>query len=232
MKMNGLRWWVIALIALATIINYIDRQALSVLWPDIVEDLFPDESALERKQIYANISVVFVFAYAFGQAIFAPTKAFERKPHMPGQHGLTLRRKVSEYSIGLNEKQKLRYMYGVTEKQFRLTFEKAKNTRGVTGEIFLQILESRLDNVVYRLGFAKSRAGARQLVNHGHICVNGHKTDISSFIVKEGDEIEVPYTQSAYRKFIKPTRNSEETQKEKLTRTNMKLMEDIRTITR
>ena len=82
-------------------------------------------------------------------------------------------------------------MYGVTEKQFRLTFEKAKNTRGVTGEIFLQILETRLDNVVYRLGLAKSRAGARQLVSHGHIRVNGHKTDISSFIVKEGDEIEV-----------------------------------------
>lgn len=127
----------------------------------------------------------------FGQAIFAPTKAFERKPHMPGQHGLTVRRKVSEYSVGLNEKQKLRYMYGVTEKQFRLTFEKAKKIRGVTGEIFLQILESRLDNVVYRLGFAKSRAGARQLVSHGHIRVNGHKTDVSSFIVKEGDEIEV-----------------------------------------
>ena len=127
----------------------------------------------------------------FGQAIFAPTKAFERKPHLPGQHGPTLRRKHSEYAIGLNEKQKLRYMYGVTEKQFRLTFEKAKNTRGVTGEIFLQILETRLDNVVYRLGFSKSRAGARQLVCHGHIRVNGHKTDISSFIVKEGDEIEV-----------------------------------------
>ena len=127
----------------------------------------------------------------FGQAIFAPTKAFERKPHMPGQHGPSLRRKSSEYAIGLNEKQKLRFMYGMTEKQFRLTFEKAKKIRGVTGEIFLQILETRLDNVVYRLGFAKSRAGARQLVSHGHVCVNGHKTDISSFIVKEGDEIEV-----------------------------------------
>ncbi|MFQ3241769.1 MAG: small subunit ribosomal protein S4 [Lentimonas sp.] len=127
----------------------------------------------------------------FGQAIFAPTKAFERKPHPPGQHGPRLRRKYSEYAIGLNEKQKLRFMYGITEKQFRLTFERAKNTRGVTGEIFLQMLETRLDSVIYRLGFAKSRAGARQLVGHGHICVNGHKTDIASFIVKEGDEIEV-----------------------------------------
>lgn len=127
----------------------------------------------------------------FSQAIFAPTKAFERKPHPPGQHGPRLRRKLSEYAIGLNEKQKLRFMYGMTEKQFRLTFEKAKNTRGVTGEIFLQMLECRLDSVIYRLGFAKSRAAARQFVTHGHIVVNGKKTDIPSFMVKEGDEIEV-----------------------------------------
>jgi small subunit ribosomal protein S4 len=127
----------------------------------------------------------------FSQAIFAPTKAFERKPHPPGQHGPRLRRKLSEYAIGLNEKQKLRFMYGMTEKQFRLTFEKAKNTRGVTGEIFLQMLETRLDSVIYRLGFAKSRAAARQFVAHGHIAVNGKKTDIPSFMVSEGDEVEV-----------------------------------------
>ena len=127
----------------------------------------------------------------FSQAIFAPTKAFERKPHLPGQHGPRLRRKLSDYAIGLNEKQKLRYMYGMTEKQFRLTFERAKSKRGVTGEIFLQMLECRLDNVLYRLGFAKSRAAARQFVGHGHIVVNGKKTDIASFSVKEGDEIEV-----------------------------------------
>ncbi|MDA0848728.1 MAG: 30S ribosomal protein S4 [Verrucomicrobia bacterium] len=127
----------------------------------------------------------------FSQAIFAPTKAFERKPHLPGQHGPRLRRKLSDYAIGLNEKQKLRYMYGMTEKQFRLTFERAKSKRGVTGEIFLQMLECRLDNVVYRLGLAKSRAAARQFVGHGHIVVNGKKTDIASFNVKEGDEIEV-----------------------------------------
>ena len=127
----------------------------------------------------------------FGQAIFAPTKAFERKPHPPGQHGPRLRRKLSDYAIGLNEKQKLRFMYGMTEKQFRLTFERAKATRGVTGEIFLKLLECRLDSVIYRLGFDKSRAAARQFVGHGHIAVNGKKTDISSFIVKEGDEIEV-----------------------------------------
>ena len=127
----------------------------------------------------------------FSQAIFAPTKAFERKPHLPGQHGPRLRRKLSDYASGLNEKQKLRYMYGMTEKQFRLTFERAKSKRGVTGEIFLQMLECRLDNVVYRLGLAKSRAAARQFVGHGHIVVNGKKTDIASFSVKEGDEIEV-----------------------------------------
>jgi small subunit ribosomal protein S4 len=127
----------------------------------------------------------------FSQAIFAPTKAFERKPHLPGQHGPRLRRKLSDYAIGLNEKQKLRYMYGMTEKQFRLTFERAKSKRGVTGEIFLQMLECRLDNVVYRLGLAKSRAAARQFVGHGHIVANGKKTDIASFSVKEGDEIEV-----------------------------------------
>lgn len=127
----------------------------------------------------------------FGQAIFAPNKAYERKPHPPGQHGPRLRRKLSDYAIGLNEKQKLRFMYGMTEKQFRLTFERAKNQRGVTGEVFLQMLERRLDNVIFRLGFAKSRSAARQFVGHGHILVNGKKTDIASFMVKEGDEVEV-----------------------------------------
>lgn len=127
----------------------------------------------------------------FGQAIFAPTKAFERKPHPPGQHGPRLRRKLSDYAIGLNEKQKLRFMYGMTEKQFRLVFERAKAQRGVTGEIFLQMLETRLDSVIYRLGFAKSRSAARQFVGHGHLIVNGIKTDIPSFTLKEGDEIEV-----------------------------------------
>ncbi|MGE9295601.1 MAG: 30S ribosomal protein S4 [Puniceicoccales bacterium] len=127
----------------------------------------------------------------FGQAIYAPNKAFERKPYLPGQHGPRLRRKTSDYAIGLNEKQKLRYMFGLTEKQFRLTFAKAKNQKGVTGEIFLRFLEMRLDNVVYRLGLAKSRRAARQFVNHGHIKVNGHKVDIPSFSVSPGDIVEV-----------------------------------------
>ena len=127
----------------------------------------------------------------FNMAIFPPNKAFARKKYLPGQHGPRLRRKISEYGTGLNEKQKLRYMYGLTEKQFRLTFEKAKRQRGVTGEIFLRLLESRLDNVIYRLGFGKTRQAARQFVGHGHIRVKGHKVDIPSFQVSEGDVIEV-----------------------------------------
>ena len=127
----------------------------------------------------------------FGQAIFPPNKAFERKPHLPGIHGPRLRRKVSDFSLGLNEKQKLRYMFGLTEKQFRLTFDRAKKQRGVTGELFLQLLETRLDSVIYSLGMARTRGAARQFVNHGHIRVNGHKVDIPSFEVKAGDVIEV-----------------------------------------
>lgn len=127
----------------------------------------------------------------FGQAIFPPNKAFERKPHLPGIHGPRLRRRISEYSLGLNEKQKLRYMFGLTEKQFRLTFAKAKAQRGVTGEAFLRLLETRLDNAVYALGMARTRSAARQFVNHGHLKVNGQTVDIPSFEVKPGDVIEV-----------------------------------------
>ena len=133
----------------------------------------------------------------FSMAIFPTTRAFERKPHPPGMHGPRLRRKISDYSTGLNEKQKLRYMYGLTEKQFRLTFERAKRKRGITGEIFLQILELRLDSVIYSLGFAKTRCQARQFVSHGHIKVNGRKVDISSFQVSPGDEIEVKASTSS-----------------------------------
>jgi small subunit ribosomal protein S4 len=127
----------------------------------------------------------------FGVAIFPPTKAFENKPHLPGQHGPHLRRKLSEYNVGLCEKQKLRYLYGLSEKQFRNTFEKAKAKRGVTGEKFLQALESRLDSVIYNTGFAKTRAQARQFVTHGHIKINGHKVDIPSYTISAGDEISV-----------------------------------------
>ena len=127
----------------------------------------------------------------FGMAIFPESKAMSRKPYIPGQHGPRLRRRVTDYSTGLNEKQKLRFMYGLSEKQFRLTFERAKNTRGITGEIFMQLLEVRLDNVVYMLGFARTRKAARQFVTHGHIQVNGKKVDIPSYSCKPGDVIEV-----------------------------------------
>lgn len=133
----------------------------------------------------------------FGLAIFPSNKAFERKPHPPGMHGKRMRRKISDYSLALNEKQKLRFTYGLTEKQFRLTFERAKRKRGITGDVFLQLLEIRLDNVVYLLGFAKTRRQSRQFVGHGHIKVNGHKVDISSFQVSPGDEIEVKASTSS-----------------------------------
>ncbi len=127
----------------------------------------------------------------FRQNIFNTSKGEERRPYPPGIHGQTTRRKVSEYGVGLNEKQKLRMMYGMTEKQFRLAFARAKRMGGVAGDNFLRILETRLDNVVYRLGFANSRAAARQLVAHGHIRVDGRKVDVASFATAPGEKIEV-----------------------------------------
>lgn len=126
-----------------------------------------------------------------GMAVFPANKAFERKKYLPGVHGPRLRRKLSDYALGLLEKQKLRYMYGLTEKQFRLNFAAAKKQRGVTGEIFMQLLETRLDNVVYAMGFARTRSAARQFVNHGHVRVNGQKVDIPSYRAQPGDEVEV-----------------------------------------
>src|SRR5438132_5241924 len=112
----------------------------------------------------------------FGVPIFGPSKALERKNYPPGMHGPKgSRRKVSEYGTALAEKQKLRYQYGVLERQFRRYFETALRKRGVTGETLLQLLETRLDNIIFRLGFANSRASARQFVSHGHVLVNGKK---------------------------------------------------------
>ena len=127
----------------------------------------------------------------FGMAIFPANKAFERRTYPPGQHGPSFRRKISDYGEGLIEKQKLRIMYGLTERQFRNMFERAKRKQGVTGEVFLTTLETRLDNVIYRLGSAKTRQAARQFVNHGHVLLNGGKVDIPSFQVSVGDEIGV-----------------------------------------
>ena len=127
----------------------------------------------------------------YGEPIFGDTKALEKKPHPPGQHGRGRRRKKSEYAIQLAEKQKAKYLYGILERQFRNLFSKASRKDGITGENLLQLLESRLDNIVYRLGIAPTRRSARQLVSHKHITVNGKLVNIPSFNVKEGDMIAV-----------------------------------------
>jgi small subunit ribosomal protein S4 len=128
----------------------------------------------------------------FGVSLFGPSKAVERRNFPPGQHGLRGgRRKKSEYAVALGEKQKLRYQYGILEKQFRAYYEEAARRRGITGEIMLQLLECRLDNFCYRAGFGNTRQAARQLVNHGHVTVNGTKTDVASYQVKPGDVVKI-----------------------------------------
>ena len=128
-------------------------------------------------------------ARRFKEAIFGPSKALERKPHPPGQHGRNRRSKESEYSVQLKEKQKAKYTYGVLERKFRNLFEKAARKKGVTGENLLKFLEARLDNTVFRLGFARTRRQARQLVNHGHVMVNGRVVNIPSAQLRSGDVI-------------------------------------------
>ena len=130
-------------------------------------------------------------ARRFKEPIFGPSKAFERKKYGPGQHGRNRRSKQSNYAVQLTEKQKAKYTYGLLEKQFRNLFVKATRRKGVTGEIFLQLLESRLDNTVYRMGFAGTRRAARQLVTHKHITVNGEVMNIASRLLCPGDVIEV-----------------------------------------
>jgi len=131
-------------------------------------------------------------ARKFGQAIFGDDKAFEKRNYPPGQHGNAKRRgKKSEYAIQLMEKQKAKYTYGVLEKQFRNMFKKATAAQGITGEVLLQLCESRLDNVVFRMGVAPTRSGARQLVSHRHITVNGKKVNVPSYQLKAGDVVGV-----------------------------------------
>ena len=131
-------------------------------------------------------------ARKFGEAIFGDDKAFEKKNYPPGQHGNNRRRgKKSEYAIQLMEKQKAKYTYGILEKQFRNLFAKANRSKGVTGEVLLQLCEARLDNVVYRMGISNSRRGARQLVSHRHITVNGELVNIPSYSLKAGDVVGV-----------------------------------------
>lgn len=131
-------------------------------------------------------------ARRFGEPIFGPDRALEKRNYPPGQHGFAKKRgKKSEYAVQLAEKQKAKYTYGILERQFRTLFEKAHRSKGVTGEVLLQLCESRLDNVVYRLGFSRTRRGARQLVSHRHILVNGELLNIPSYQVKSGDVISV-----------------------------------------
>jgi small subunit ribosomal protein S4 len=130
-------------------------------------------------------------ARKFGEAIFGPDKVLAKKNYPPGQHGQGRRKKTSEYGIQLREKQKAKYTYGVLEKQFRNLYEKAHSTKGVTGEVLLQLLESRLDNLVFRLGLASTRSGARQLVSHKHITVDGKVVNIASYHVRAGQVIAV-----------------------------------------
>jgi len=127
----------------------------------------------------------------FGVPIFGPSKYLERRAYPPGVHGPKSRRKFTEYGLGLIEKQKLKYYYGLLERQFRGVYEKAIRRRGVTGEHMLQILETRLDNVVYQLGFATTRAAARQMVGHGHVQVNGRKVNIASYALRVNDVVTV-----------------------------------------
>jgi len=131
-------------------------------------------------------------ARKFGEAIFGDDKSFEKRNYPPGQHGNNRRRgKKSEYAIQLQEKQKAKYTYGILENQFRNMFEKATSSQGITGEVLLQLCESRLDNVVYRMGVSPSRRGARQLVSHRHITVNGDLVNIPSYQLKAGDVVAV-----------------------------------------
>ncbi|MDE6587462.1 MAG: 30S ribosomal protein S4 [Paramuribaculum sp.] len=130
-------------------------------------------------------------ARKFGEPIFGPDKVLSKKNFPPGQHGANKRRKTSEYGVQLREKQKAKYTYGVLERQFHNLFEKATRIKGITGEILLQLLESRLDNVVYRLGIAPTRAAARQIVLHRHITVNGDVVNVPSYQVKPGDVVAV-----------------------------------------
>ncbi len=124
-----------------------------------------------------------------GMSLLESGKEIAKRPYGPGQHGKDRKAKLSNYGVQLKEKQKVRFMYGLSEKQFKKTFNEAGKMKGIHGENFLKLLESRLDNLVYRLGFATTRRGARQLVNHGHILVDGKKVDIPSYRVKVGSTI-------------------------------------------
>jgi small subunit ribosomal protein S4 len=148
-------------------------------------------------------------ARKFGEPIFGDDKSFEKRNYPPGQHGNNKRRgKKSEYAIQLMEKQKAKYIYGILERQFRNLFKKATASKGITGEVLLQLCESRLDNVVFRMGISNSRRGARQLVSHRHITVNGEIVNIPSYILKSGDSIAVREKSKSVESITSSLKNS------------------------
>ena len=148
-------------------------------------------------------------ARKFGEPIFGDDKSFEKRNYPPGQHGNNKRRgKKSEYAVQLMEKQKAKYTYGILERQFRNLFKKATASKGITGEVLLQLCESRLDNVVFRMGISNSRRGARQLVSHRHITVNGEIVNIPSFILKPGDLIAVREKSKSVESITSSLKNS------------------------
>lgn len=148
-------------------------------------------------------------ARKFGEAIFGADKALERRNYPPGQHGLARKRsKKSEYAVQLSEKQKAKYTYGILERQFRRMYEKANATKGITGEVLLQLCESRLDNVVYRMGIAPSRRAARQIVSHRHITVNGEIVNIPSYQLKAGDKVAVREKSKSLEAIVNALANS------------------------
>ncbi|HUH51475.1 MAG TPA: 30S ribosomal protein S4 [Flavobacterium sp.] len=148
-------------------------------------------------------------ARKFGEAIFGADKALEKRNYPPGQHGLARKRaKKSEYSIQLSEKQKAKYTYGILERQFRRMYEKASASRGITGEVLLQLCESRLDNVVYRMGIAPTRSAARQIVSHRHVTVNGELVNIPSYYLKAGDKVAVREKSKSLEAIVNSLSNS------------------------
>ena len=148
-------------------------------------------------------------ARKFGEPIFGDDKSFEKRNYPPGQHGNNKRRgKKSEYAVQLMEKQKAKYTYGILERQFRNLFKKATASKGITGEVLLQLCESRLDNVVFRMGISNSRRGARQLVSHRHISVNGEIVNIPSFILKPGDSVAVREKSKSVESITNSLKNS------------------------
>ena len=145
----------------------------------------------------------------FGEPLFGPDKSFDKKNYPPGQHGLSKRRqKKSEYAIQLMEKQKAKYTYGILERQFRNLFKKATASKGITGEVLLQLCESRLDNVVFRMGISNSRRGARQLVSHRHITVNEEIVNIPSYILKPGDSVAIREKSKSVESITNSLKNS------------------------